>query len=137
MFNSTLKAMLLWVMLTPSLVFGGGFLPDIPKNHAKQCVRPTEEMRVHHMDYLLHQRNKTMHQGIRTKQFSLKHCINCHVEAKPDGSYPSVREDPKEHFCGACHQFAAVHIDCFECHSDKPESATKETSNLKVVPHGH
>ena len=25
-------------------------------------------------------------------------------------------------FCSTCHNFAAVNIDCFECHADKPEN---------------
>jgi hypothetical protein len=26
----------------------------------------------------------------------------------------------KDHFCQSCHNYAAVKIDCFECHSSKP-----------------
>jgi hypothetical protein len=139
MFNSTLKALLLVFMILPSFVWAGeSLLPVIPKANAEQCVGPTQDMRVHHMDYILHQRDETMHKGVRTKKHSLKECINCHVVAKDDGSYPSVKTN--EHFCATCHKFAAVSIDCFQCHSDKPEIAANKsadiTSKSEVTAHG-
>ena len=98
---------------------GGVDKPDIPKAiKGTQCVRPTDDMRRNHMKYLLHHRDETMHEGIRTKQFSLKNCISCHEP--PEGS-PAVRQE-KGHFCQNCHEYAAVHIDCFECHAKHPEN---------------
>ena len=93
-------------------------MPNEVKGKGTQCVQPTEVMRRNHMQFILHQRDKTVHQGIRTKQYSLKECINCHVQPKADGSYPSIHT--KEHFCNSCHTYAAVHIDCFECHATHP-----------------
>ena len=49
------------------------------------CVEPTEVMRKYHMDFLLHQRDKTVHQGIRTKNHSLVNCIDCHVQKNTQG----------------------------------------------------
>ena len=57
------------------------------KAKADQCVEPTAEMRKYHMDYMLHQRDETMYDGIRTKQHSLKACINCHVPEDKTLSY--------------------------------------------------
>ena len=29
----------------------------------------------------------------------------------------------------SCHQFAAVNIDCFQCHADRPEEAIRKAIN--------
>lgn len=97
-------------------------LPVIPKAPADQCVEPTDLMRRDHMNMLLHQRDETMYFGIRTKKHSLKACIDCHVQPDDKGQYPSYKTE--EHFCNACHSFAAVSIDCFQCHRDTPDKAT-------------
>jgi len=101
-----------------------GLLPDIPKATRKysektQCVEPKEEMRINHMNYIMHQRDETSRKGIRTSKHSLKECIDCHnAPSKEDGKVASVQTE--EHFCSACHTYAAVSIDCFSCHNDKP-----------------
>jgi hypothetical protein len=102
---------------------GGALLPTVPEAKARfsdtqGCVEPTEDMRKNHMDYILHQRDETMHEGIRTKRHSLTECINCHVVAGPDGEYPDIKS--KEHFCNSCHSYAAVRVDCFQCHASHP-----------------
>jgi hypothetical protein len=83
-----------------------------------KCVRPEEVMRRDHMKFILHQRDKTMHEGIRTTQYSLKNCVDCHADAKT-GSVLG-----KDGFCESCHAYAAVKLDCFECHSASREAAT-------------
>lgn len=85
----------------------------------EQCVEPTEYMRRNHMKLLTHQRDETVHEGIRTKKYSLKECINCHASQKT-GSVTAA----KDNFCVSCHTYAAVKIDCFDCHSSKPQSTT-------------
>jgi len=102
-------------------------LPVIPRaqgrvSEAQGCVRPTEEMRKNHMKYILHQRNQTMHKGIRTRQYSLKECINCHVSDAAD----APRYGDKNFICSSCHTYAAVDIDCFQCHSDRPEKTATD-----------
>jgi hypothetical protein len=92
--------------------------PDIPKGKGDHCVEDTEFMRANHMKLLYHQRDETMHRGIRTKKHSLKECINCHV-VKDANNQPVSVASPK-HFCRVCHDYAAVKIDCFECHASKP-----------------
>ena len=97
--------------------------PDIPEANARYseaqgCVEPTEEMRKNHMEYILHQRDETMRQGVRGSRHSLEECINCHVPKQESGRI--VRSDSKEHFCSSCHTYAGVRIDCFSCHRDTP-----------------
>jgi len=75
------------------------------------CVAPVAEMRRDHMKMLLHQRDGTVHEGLRAPRFSLKNCIACHASRKT-GSVLG-----KDGFCAACHEYASVRIDCFECHS--------------------
>ncbi|MEZ5540815.1 MAG: sulfur reduction protein DsrJ [Pseudomonadota bacterium] len=99
-------------------------LPVIPPAQSRfsaeqGCVEPTEDMRKNHMEYILHQRDETMHEGIRSSRHSLVDCINCHVSAAPD----APRVTSKEHFCKSCHSYAAVQIDCFQCHADRPEQS--------------
>jgi hypothetical protein len=93
-------------------------IPPVPKAKGEQCVEPTDVMRRDHMKFILHQRDDTVHGGIRTSRHSLKGCIDCHVTADANGRYPSIKS--KDHFCSACHSYAAVQVDCFECHSDHP-----------------
>ncbi|VAX01155.1 hypothetical protein MNBD_GAMMA20-1967 [hydrothermal vent metagenome] len=99
-------------------------LPDIPKAiKGEQCVEDTGFMRRNHMALLEHQRDDTVQRGIRSKKHSLKHCFTCHV-VKDDDGQPVTAADPR-HFCRACHDYAAVQVDCWQCHVSTPEpSAT-------------
>ena len=118
-------------VLTALLAGGAGFAlpalagdklgPEIPAAKGEACVEPTDVMRRNHFEYILHQRDKTMHQGIRTKQYSLTECISCHIQPGPDGELPVAGEP--DHFCSSCHTYAAVQIDCFQCHADQPMPA--------------
>ena len=96
----------------------GPFIPKAQRRYSdtQGCVEPTEEMRKNHMEYILDQRDATVHEGIRTRQYSLEECINCHVSDAPD----APRVDSEKHFCNSCHTFASVSIDCFQCHADRP-----------------
>ena len=96
--------------------------PVIPKAKGEKCVEPSDVMRHKHMKFLLHHREETVRDGIRTKKFSLKECIACHNA--PDKNGEVARIDTPEHFCSTCHMYAAVKIDCFECHADKPANTT-------------
>jgi len=88
-----------------------------------QCVAPAAEMRRNHMDLLKHQRDDTVRGGIRGAKYSLKDCIDCHA-SKTTGSVAKTQDN----FCVACHSYAAVTIDCFECHSAKPRSVAQQGS---------
>jgi hypothetical protein len=85
--------------------------PKIKIERGEACVAPTAQMRRDHMDMLLHQRDRTMRQGLREPRFSLKNCVDCHA-ARETGSVLG-----KDGFCSSCHEYAAVKMDCFECHT--------------------
>lgn len=117
---------------TVTTAMAEGLLPDIPEaqgrfSEAQGCVEPTADMRKNHMEYILHQRDETVHEGIRDKQHSLTECINCHVSDAAD----APRVSSKEHFCSSCHSYASVSIDCFQCHADRP---VKTGSKLHSPP---
>lgn len=89
-------------------------LPVHKIEKGEKCVEPTEVMRRDHMEFILHQRDETMHRGIRTTQHSLKNCVDCHADPKTNSVLG------KDGFCETCHRYAAVSVDCFECHSSSP-----------------
>jgi len=97
---------------------GGVPLPSIPSGQGENCVEDTDFMRRNHMELLLHQRDDTVLQGIRSKQHSLKECIDCHAVHGEDGRPVTVTSP--QHFCRSCHDYAAVNIDCFQCHASRP-----------------
>jgi len=117
---------LLTVLLTGNTVLAEVPGPVIPKGNADKCVLPTQEMRLHHMEKILHQRDNTMHKGIRTTKFSFKKCITCHVVK--DDSGKAVTHKDKRHFCNSCHSFASVKIDCFDCHASTPTSKSTKSN---------
>jgi hypothetical protein len=84
----------------------------------EQCVEDTDYMRRNHMVVLDVHRDKAVIEGIRTPKHSLKECINCHASEKT-GSVAAAKDD----FCISCHSYAAVKIDCFDCHSTKPKGS--------------
>ncbi len=73
---------------------------ELPKG--KACVQPTEWMRRNHMDFLKHNRDLAVREGIRVKDDSLKNCTTCHTS--------------REKFCDRCHAYAGIEPNCFECH---------------------
>lgn len=91
-------------------------MPVIKIEQGDACVAPTDEMRRDHMKLLLHQRDRTVHQGLREPRFSLKNCVNCHAS----GETGSVLG--KDGFCASCHAYASVSMDCFECHTPQRQS---------------
>ncbi|MBI4985563.1 MAG: Hdr-like menaquinol oxidoreductase cytochrome c subunit [Rhodocyclales bacterium] len=84
------------------------------ENPDTQCVAPAEEMRRNHMEVLQHQRNRTLRLGERGAKVSLNGCIECHA-SKTNGSVIGG----KDNFCEACHAYAAVKLDCWDCHQPK------------------
>jgi len=93
--------------------------PVIPMGLGDACVEDTDFMRRNHMDLLKHQRDETTLKGVRNKQYSLNECLACHAVNGPD-AIPVTSSSP-EHFCRSCHDYAAVSIDCFQCHASRPE----------------
>lgn len=97
-----------------SLAYARAPRPVIVIERPGQCVEATEVMRRDHMTLLLHQRDRTMREGIRTRPHSLAGCVECHASAKT-GSVLG-----EQGFCEGCHRYASVKLDCFECHASKP-----------------
>ena len=121
---------ILVMMFLPSLaaaqVAGGVPSPSITQGKGDKCVADTDYMRRYHMKELSHQRDETMHEGVRTKRFSLKECVACH-SSTDDGGQPVPINAPGE-FCASCHEYAAVKVDCFQCHATKPEEGKQAHS---------
>lgn len=67
------------------------------------CVRPADWMRRNHMDFLKHQRDLTVREGVRVREESLLNCKSCHTS--------------REQFCDQCHTYVGVAPNCFTCHS--------------------
>ncbi|RMG28036.1 MAG: hypothetical protein D6721_09260 [Gammaproteobacteria bacterium] len=126
----------LGLLLSSPLAGAGNLLPEIPKAKARVsatqgCVEPTEVMRHNHMKFLLHHRKEALREGVRTKKYSLMECINCHV---PDPDSPqAVHYGNPKHFCSSCHTYAAVRIDCFECHRDTPLPSSRKSTSASGV----
>lgn len=93
-------------------------MPEIALGQGDSCVEDIDFMRRNHMDLLKHQRDETMLRGVRTEQYSLKECISCHAVNGPD-AIPVTVSSP-QHFCRSCHDYAAVSVDCFQCHASRP-----------------
>lgn len=73
-------------------------------------------MRRDHMKMLKHQRGETLRGGVRGGKYSLKACIACHASQTTNSVVAS-----ETNFCQSCHNYAAVKIDCFDCHNSKPQ----------------
>ena len=101
-------------------------MPAIEKARGEQCVADPAFMRVNHMDLLKHRRNETVHRGVRDPRASLKGCIGCHASSA-SGSVAAAPTD----FCASCHSYAAVKVDCFECHSSKPAASAALSPHLR------
>ena len=104
--------------------------PERKYSAATECVQPTDEMRRNHMNYILHQRDETVYQGIRTRQYALEECINCHAAKDDQGEYIAINAPGQ--FCSSCHTYTSASIDCFECHATKPV----RPSTLKLLSSG-
>ena len=95
------------------------FGPFIPKPNSENCVRETEFMKKNHMELLFEQRDLVVLKGIRSKTDNFNRCLSCHAIKNSSGS--SISYNNPKHFCRNCHDFAAVKIDCFDCHSSVPD----------------
>jgi hypothetical protein len=97
--------------------------PALDRARSGPCIEEPQVMRRIHMDLVKHGRNDTVRLGIRDRRTSLAACVDCHANAK-DGSV--VGSDT--HFCQGCHAYAAVKIDCFECHSSHARETVRSTA---------
>ena len=129
-----------WLLLVVALTLGAPALaaestrvpkPVIEAGQGKKCVENTEFMRRNHMELLKHQRDETMHKGIRTRNHSLNGCIECHASRKNNSVVGS-----DQNFCQSCHSYVAAKLDCFECHSSKPKPQAQKQADMAQRPAG-
>ena len=106
--------------------------PTIMIEKKGRCVADTETMRREHMNLLKHQREKTVRDGVRTQQYSLNGCIECHASSQNHSVIGT-----KDNFCESCHAYVAVKLDCFECHASKPQSAAVAQDGERTVRTGN
>lgn len=90
--------------------------PRVEVDKSTTCVLPAAEMRREHPNLLKHRRDRTVHEGVRGGGNALAACIDCHA-GKAGGD---VAGGP-DAFCQSCHTYAAVKLDCFECHQSRRE----------------
>lgn len=139
-----MKSFLTQILLTGFLLVSGATfagddlksgLPKYPEPVGEKCVEPTDVMRREHMNFILHQRDETMHEGIRgiTAKHSLKDCIDCHVGY--DDQDKAIPINDEGQFCQSCHNYAAVSIDCFSCHRTTPDGENKMRKSEMANPH--
>jgi hypothetical protein len=110
--------------------------PPIVVEKDGHCIAPVDQIRRNHPDMLRHQRDSTVHAGVRGARVSLNACIDCHAN-RSNGSVLGSSEN----FCQGCHDFVAVRLDCFECHQATPAAGARAASaagssavDLKVPP---
>jgi len=126
-----------WIALALVLVSGAGAAlsiawaaeaagrvprPSISVDAGKQCIDTPEVMRRTHMDMLKHQRDRTVHLGERGVKVTLNGCIDCHAGKGAGAAAGSAVGGPQA-FCESCHRYAAVQLDCCECHQPKPAAS--------------
>lgn len=106
--------------------------PIVPKATGKPHPEGNLFMRINHMRLLRHDRDLTVLEGDREVAYSLKACVECHAVNGPDAE--PIGYDSEEYFCRVCHDYAAVKIDCFECHNSKPEATPPTRALLDLDP---
>jgi hypothetical protein len=113
------------LLLVPAVIGAGQVAADgwtkEPANFAKlirahRSQDPTVMIR-NHPNFLMHKQGVVVYSGVRSNDDTIERCVTCHVVK--EAGQPVDFENPK-HFCTACHNQAAVSIDCFECHNSKP-----------------
>ncbi len=92
--------------------------PALDAARAGPCVEDPKVMRRSHPDFLKHDRDDTVRRGVRTLKHSLAACVDCHANASDNRVLGSDR-----HFCQGCHAYAAVKVDCFDCHASTARPA--------------
>ncbi len=124
--HALLRLVVLLLVAGTALAAGTSSLAPTPAVPEGKCVEDTAFMRRNHMELLKHHRDRTVHEGIRTTQHSLANCVSCHAD-KATGRVTGS----KDAFCEGCHDYAAVKLDCFECHTDRARTVA---ASAAVIP---
>ncbi len=106
--------LLLACLATTAFAADSPLMPKLDIGKGGKCVDDPKVMLINHVVFLKHQRDRTVRQGIRGEKHSLAGCVECHASLKNNSVLGS-----NANFCQGCHVYAAVKIDCFECHSNK------------------
>ena len=92
--------------------------PALESARSGPCVEDPKVMRRSHMDFMKHDRDDTVRKGMRGIKHSLAACVDCHASRSDGRVLGSDR-----HFCQGCHAYAAVKVDCFDCHASTARPA--------------
>ncbi len=92
--------------------------PALESARSGPCVEDPKVMRRSHMDFMKHDRDDTVRKGMRAIKHSLAACVDCHASRSDGRVLGSDR-----HFCQGCHAYAAVKVDCFDCHASTARPA--------------
>ncbi len=104
--------------------------PVVDRARSGPCVDDPKLMRRMHMEILKHGRDESVLRGVRDPRHAFAGCVDCHA-SRSDGKVVGS----ERHFCQGCHTYAAVSLDCFECHSSSARSAAG-ASNVKAADAG-
>lgn len=127
MANRVRGQQLIWMSLVVAISFATAAVADPmwrengnskAATEGGQCVRPTDWMRRNHMQLVKHDRDVTVHDGVRTVDGSLSECVACHANKDSTGTPVSV--NGPDQFCAGCHEYTGTSLDCFLCHSTVP-----------------
>jgi hypothetical protein len=114
---------------------GDFVLPSSKAATVENCVEPTEYMRRNHFELIRHQRDQTVYGGIRGTEYSLSGCVSCHVGYDDSGT--PIEIDKKGQFCSSCHDYAAVEMNCFDCHATVPKGEAWNYEHEVATAHPH
>ncbi|ABM62724.1 hypothetical protein [Halorhodospira halophila] len=93
-------------------------LADRPEPQGEACIHDDPAtMRREHMDLLRAHKDASVREGQRDPEKSLQGCVNCHA-TPGDQQEQGV---PEMAFCTSCHDYTAVEMECFHCHSSDTE----------------
>lgn len=118
-------AVLALIFLASGAALADVSIPHLDIGKGGHCVNDPKIMRIKHGDFLLHQRTITVHEGIRGARYSLAGCVDCHASRKNNSVLGT-----NQNFCQGCHVYAAVKIDCFECHSSRPRTVSETLTEV-------
>jgi hypothetical protein len=103
--------------------------PSLEPARSGPCVEEPKLMRRAHPDFLKHDRDDTVRRGVRTIRHSFAACVDCHA-SKADGRVLGS----ERHFCQGCHTYAAVKVDCFDCHAASARPAATAAAPSQGSP---
>ncbi|WP_300513457.1 hypothetical protein [Aliiroseovarius sp.] len=127
-----LTTVLFLVFASVQMLAAQGIVPAVPKATGEPHPEGNDFMRRWHMTMMEHDRDETMYQGVRPVGASLSACFDCHTVTDDLGKPVTFADD--RHFCRTCHEFAAVRIDCFECHRSTPEGFDELSAQAAQLP---